>query len=123
MSSVPELNEVRIAGRISKEPRRKQSQRGIVVAEISLQMRKTKTRQDADGETVKHVTVTYVIVEFWDRPAQRLLALDLKQGAGLKIEGCLWLQVLKTGPRLIVLGNKYEVIDTDDVYEPDEETT
>jgi len=123
MSAIPELNAVQIAGRLARPPKSKLSRRGVTVAELSVELKKTKILPD-DTESVR---LTYVIVEFWDRPAARLLKLDLKTGTGIMIEGLLWLQVFKAcgtckrGPRLIVMGNKFKVLEVpDEVYAPEE---
>jgi single-stranded DNA-binding protein len=122
MSAIPELNAVQLAGRLARPPKAKKSRRGFDVAELTVILTKTRTR--GDTETVTH---TYVIVEFWDRPATKLLKLELPAGTGIMIEGILWLAVwndLKTGAkknRLIVMGNTFKVLDTPDaVYEPEE---
>jgi len=123
MSAIPELNAWQGAGRLARPPKAKKSKGGYDVAEVTVILTKTRTR----GET-ETITRTYVIVEFWDRPATKLLKLDLKAGTGIMIEGILWLQVwidAKTQAkrsRLIVMGNRFTVLDTPDaVYEPEED--
>ena len=122
MPAIPELNAVQIAGRLARAPKAKKSRQGYDVAEVTVILTKTKTRGDTET-----VTRTHVIVEFWDRPATKLINLDLKAGTGIIIEGILWLKVwndAKTGVkknRLIVMGNTFKVLDTPDaVYEPEE---
>lgn len=123
MPAIPELNAVQIAGRLARPPKAKKSFKDFDVAEVSLILTKTKTRGDTET-----VTRTYVIVEFWDRPATKLIKLNLLAGTGIMIEGLLWLRVWtnkitgKGENRLIVMGNTFKVLDTPDaVYEPEEE--
>jgi len=122
MSAIPELNAVQIAGTLARAPKAKKSKQGFDVAELTLVNKRTRTRGDTET-----VTLTYVIVEFWDRPATKLIKLDLKAGTGIMIEGLLWLRVWtnkvtgKGENRLIVMGNTFRVLDTPDaVYEPEE---
>lgn len=124
MSPVPELNRVQIAGRLARPPKAKRSLSQIVVAELTIALRHTK--QSRDGS--ERIEITYVLVELWDRPARKLLALNLPKGSGMMIEGVLGLQTWKDGKtgekrnRLIIYGNSFTILDRPGaVYEPEEE--